>query len=294
MENVRNVQTVVLACVLSAAISFGIARTTSNTPAQTAASESMLDRIMESKTLRCGYVPYNPMIIKDAKTGDISGIGADIHQYIADVLGVKLVRTAEASWPTYIEDLRVGRYDMICDMDVWLPGYSSKLAVNLPILYTTISAWARPENAERFLNKPSEQFNSPDVTISAVDGTMPMVIAQKDFPNAKLLGMANMTDYTLNILNVVDKKADVTFVENVFAEMFLKTHPGELVNVTPNTPLRTYAWSIPTLTGDIKMKTVLEAIIGYMIDNGEVDKILHKYGVEKGLYVAEHPYRAVK
>ena len=72
---------------------------------------------------------------------------------------------------TYLEDLKMGRYDMLCDMDFWFPPYSAQLATNTPVLYTIVSGWARPENAERFLNKPLDQFNSENVTISAIDGT---------------------------------------------------------------------------------------------------------------------------
>lgn len=257
--------------------------------------ESTIDRIKRTKTLRCGYVPYNPLIIKDPKTGEISGIGADIHKRIADMLGAKVEWAAEVSWSTYIEDLRTSRFDMLCNLDLTFPPYVGTLSTNLPVLYTIATAWVRPEDAPRFLGKPADVFNSPDITVSAVDGTMPLEITRHDFPQAKIFGMPPLTDYMFNLMNVADKKADVTFVEKVFGEQFLKANPGKLVNVTPeDKPLRVYAYSIPTLPGDTKTKEAMESAISYMVNNGEIDQIIRKYGAEKGYYVASQPYRPVR
>lgn len=257
-------------------------------------NQDTLDRILSSKTLRCGYVPYNPLIIKDANTGAITGIGADIHERIAQMLGVKIAWTSETTWSTYIQDLKAKRYDMLCDMDFMFPPYVTHLATNLPILYTMVTAWMRPEEAAKYLDQPLQQFNSPDITVSAIDGTLPMVITQDYFPKAKILGMPNTTDYTFNLLNVVHKKANVTFVEKIFGEKYLKAHPGQLVNVTPKTPIQVYAYTIPTLPEEVRLRTAIENIIGYMLNNGEIDAIVRKYEAENGYYVAEHPYRQAK
>jgi hypothetical protein len=123
---------------------------------------------------------------------------------------------------------------------------------------------------------------------------MPSVLAAHDFPKAKLLSLPAMTDYTFNLTNVVAYKADITFVENVFAQTFLKTDPGTLVNVTPDAPLRVYAYSIPTLPGDVKMRATMESIIGYMLDNGIIDTIVRKYGAEQSYYIADRARRPVK
>lgn len=290
---------ILLASFLAAVISYGVASYVApHAQSQDASLQrpSTLDRILKTKTLRCGYVPFDPLIVKDPQTGEISGIGADIHKRIADILGAKIEWTAEASWSTYIQDLKSGRYDMLCDMDFTFPAYVGHLATNLPVFYTIATAWVRPEDAPRFAGKSAEEaFNSPEITVSAIDGTMPLEIARHDFPKAKILGMPPLTDYTFNLINVVDKKADVTFVEKIFAEQFLRNHPGALVNVTPtDRPLRVYAYSVPTLPGDTKMKEAMESALFYMINNGEIDAILRKYGAEKGYFVAEQPYRPVR
>ncbi|MGE4351527.1 MAG: substrate-binding periplasmic protein [Bdellovibrionales bacterium] len=288
----------IVVAVLSAAISYVTATHMvgkSETASGQTERESTIDRIKRTKILRCGYVPYNPLIIIDPKTNEISGIGADVHKRIAEMLGAKVEWVAEVTWSTYIEDLRTGRYDMLCDMDFTFPPYVGVLSTNLPVLYTIATAWVRPEDAPRFQNQPVEVFNSPDITVSAVDGTMPLEIARHDFPKAKLFGMPALNDYMLNLTNVADKKADVTFVEKVFGEQFLKANPGKLVNVTPeDRPLRVYAYSIPTLPWDTKTKDAMESAISYMVNNGEIDQIIRKYGAEKGYFVASPTYRAVR
>lgn len=47
-------------------------------PAFAAEKESSYDRVMRTRTLRCGYGIFQPMIMKDPNTRKISGIFVDI------------------------------------------------------------------------------------------------------------------------------------------------------------------------------------------------------------------------
>ena len=104
-----------------------------------------------------------------------------------------------------------------------------------------------------------------------------MLIKNTDYPEAKILSMPAMTDYSSILMNVTDKKADVTFVERVVANNFLKANPGKLVSITGDKPLRVFPYFIPFKIGETKLKSTIDSIIVLMRENGEIERILSKY-----------------
>jgi polar amino acid transport system substrate-binding protein len=260
-------------CLAAAVIAGGV----SFYRAQTTAPEiqSVYDRIMRSHEIRCGYVNYPPLLMKDPNTGKFSGIGAEIMERAAQILHVKLVWVEETSWANYIEGLNSNRFDMLCTLDFFPPEYAGRVEVTSPLFYTGIGAYKRADDA-RFPNG-FWQFNDPNITISALDGSISMLIQNTDYPNAKILSMPALTDYSTLLLNVVDKKADVVFVERVVANNYLKSNPGKLVNVAEDKPLRVFSYFIPFKIGETRLKSTLDGIVNVMRENGEIDKILDKY-----------------
>lgn len=236
---------------------------------------SAFDRIMAKKELRCGYVNYPPLLSKDPNTDEFSGIGVDIVKRVAEILDVKITWAEEVTWATYIEGLRTNRYDMLCTLDFFLPAYAGKLEMTSPVFYTGIGVYKRPDDA-RF-PEGFRDFNKKDISISAIDGSLSMLIKNSDYPDATLVSMPNTTDYSFILSNIVSKKADVTFVERSVGNDFLKKNPGALVNIAETKPLRIYPYFIPVDLGEAKLKSTLEGIISLMLNNGEIDKILDKY-----------------
>lgn len=276
---------------LAAAAAVAFAVVALRGPASTAKAESSVyDRIMQSHEIRCGYVNYPPLLSKDPNTGAFSGIGVEIMQRIADILRVKLVWAEETAWANFIEGLKTNRFDVLCNLDFMLPEYAGKIDVTEPLFYTGIGVYKRIDDA-RFPDG-FRQFNDPAITISAIDGSVSMRIRDSDYPQAKILSMPAMTDYSTILLNVVDKKADVSFVERAAASGFLKANPGKLVNIAEGRPLRIFPYIVPFKIGETKLKSTMDGVIRFLRENGEIDKILDKY--ENGtpvFYRAAQEYR---
>lgn len=240
-----------------------------------AKDNAAFDRIMAKRELRCGYVNYPPLLAKDPNTGEFSGIGVDIMKRVAETLDVKIVWAEEVTWATYIEGLRSNRYDALCTLDFFLPAYAGKLEITDPVFYTGIGVYKRP-NDSRF-KEGFRSFNNKDISISAIDGSLSMMIKNSDYPEAKLVSMPNTTDYSFILSNVVTKKADVTFVERSVGNDFLKKNPSALINIAEKKPLRIYPYFIPTAIGETKLKSTFDGIVSLMLNNGEIDAILDKY-----------------
>ena len=75
---------------------------------------SILERVKSEKTIRVGYAAYPPYVIKDLKTGELSGYYIDIMNETASRAGLK-VEWVETTWQTFISDLQTGKFDVIDD-----------------------------------------------------------------------------------------------------------------------------------------------------------------------------------
>src|SRR5690349_10046206 len=75
--------------------------------------ESAFERVMRTRTLRCGYVISPPHLQKDPNTGALSGIAHDALEKMASHLGLKIDWAEQVGWATMLEGLSDGRYDMM-------------------------------------------------------------------------------------------------------------------------------------------------------------------------------------
>jgi ABC-type amino acid transport substrate-binding protein len=270
----KNFRIVLLACALSTVIAFGITAY-GTSQIQGKAEQTVYDRVMQKREIRCGYLNYPPLLTKDPNTGAFSGIGVDIMNRVADMLNVKLVWAQESSWAGYIEDLNTNRFDVLCNLDFFLPFDVGRVDMSDPLFYTSVGIYKRADDL-RF-SEGFRDFNNPDITISGIDGSLSLIIQQSDYPKAKTISGPQTMDYSLIMQNVVNKKADVVFVENSTANSFIKTNPGTLVNIAEKTPLRVFPYFIPFKLGEDKLRVTFNSVIAFMRENGEIEKILAKH-----------------
>src|SRR5690349_20909146 len=71
------------------------------TQSQPAPIEDSLSQIVKTGVMNVGYIDYPPAVIKDPRTGELSGEFVEIARYIAQQLNVK-IQFHEASWSTFI------------------------------------------------------------------------------------------------------------------------------------------------------------------------------------------------
>ena len=255
------------------------------------AQEGAFDRVMRTKTLRCGYVVYPPTIIKDPATGKMSGLMYDAIEAAATKAGLKVEWVEDLNWGNYMASLAYDHADMICAA-AWnnnIEEWQQAEAIG-PLFYSGIGVWVRADDA-RFVGN-IELINDPAVTISSIDGTIPGRIAAVDFPKAKVLSLPQTSDYTLNLLNVADHKADLTFVENYQGRAFDQKNPGVLKNIAATKPLRIFPNVFLVRKGELKLKTMFNSIFDEMMNNGEMEKLIEKYETYPGaFYRVAVPYK---
>jgi ABC-type amino acid transport substrate-binding protein len=131
-------------------------------------------------------------------------------------------------------------------------------------------------NDTRF-DKDLSKLNDSKITLSIMDGTTLAVIAEQDFPNAKTLGVPQMSPLSDLLLNVSSGKADAVAIDNYLAKDFVAKNPGTLKDITPKNPVRVYPNGFIIKRDEFAFKQMIDAALLEMLYSGWVDATITKY-----------------
>lgn len=249
--------------------------------------ESAYERVTRTGILRCGYIVYPPALIKDPNTGKLSGIMHDIIEKAAEALNLHVKWVEETTYAEFDAGLKSNRFDIMCGTKWNIAGQARTADFTIPLWYSGLGVWVC-QNDDRFTNN-LERINAPDVKIAAVDGTIPAIIAKEDYPQADVVSLPQHSDYTANLLNIENKKADVGFVEVYTGNDYLYNNPGSLKNIIKK-PIRTYGNSMLVKQGEDDLLRMINQTLTSLLDVGFVDKIIDKYEKYPNSYyrIAKH------
>jgi ABC-type amino acid transport substrate-binding protein len=240
-----------------------------------ATTKSAYDRILETKTIRVGYITYPPSFIKDPNTGNLTGIMHDVLVAAGKNLELKIEFTEEVGWGTMVEAVQTGKVDMVCT-GLWPSSTRGKFAdFTNSIYYSPIRAYVKAGNKK--FDGNVDLANSEKFKIATVDGEMTSIIAKFNFPKAKTLALPQNSDVSQVLLNVASGKADITFVESIVANQYLATNPGSIQPVANINPLRVYPNVMMVPKGDVKFASMLNVAFDELANSGATNKIISQY-----------------
>ncbi len=251
-------------------------------------AESAISRVNKSQTINCGYVEYAPALKKDLNTGTWSGFNADIMKSVGQRLELKVDFSTSTGWATVIADLNTKKFDMLCS-GFWVHPSIGKFALfSRPFVFQPTFIVARA-NDKRFSH--SINLNSPDLKMVALEGDNPINIAKADFPNAKILELPNMTDFSQVLVNVANGRADFTIVDAYTFGAYNKNNPKKLRLVNTDSPVRIYPVSFVFNADDVVFRDAVNAALDEMILDGTMDKIFNNIDAyPNAFYRATIPY----
>ena len=153
-----------------------------------------------------------------------------------------------------------------------------KLAtLSVPAYYSGIGIWVRPGESRIAPTNDWASLNDPDIRIAAIDGSTPMLIAQTQFPNAKIVSYPDHTSESQLFLDIVGKKADVFFAEPYQGMRFLSSNPGSVKNLAVDKPLRIFADVFIMPKNEPQFKSMIDNSLQELQYSGALDKIIKKY-----------------
>lgn len=249
--------------------------------------QPVYDRVMKDRTLRCGYFDYAPYVMRDPNTGKLSGSFYDLTEKLAQVMNLKVEWTQETTFTTYIEDMRTGRYDVMCG-GFWPIGNMADMAYTDPVFFVPYYVYVRADD-HRFDNNVA-LLNDPQYKFATIDGETSSIVKSEDFPNAGNTSLPNISDVSQILLEVSTKHADATTAEPIVADLFLKHNPGTLRAIHTSEPIRVFetVWTVPA--GEQKLANWLNNGVRQMLFSGYVEPIVEKYHGKGTFLPVAKPY----
>lgn len=245
-------------------------------PAIAQEKENVFDRVMRTGTIRCAYVVWPPEFTIDPNTGEMSGIAYDLTMELARRLDLKVEWAEEVNFANMAEGLAADRYDMVCFSTYRQSARVKRADYTAAFYYSGTGVFVRTDD-HRFDGKAYEVFNDPSVTISTIDGEMSQIIASGQFPKAKTFSIPQNSDFASLLLNVANKKADVTFANQIAAKRFRLSNPGLIRDIAGNKPLRVFSHGFVIKKGELVWGKTLDQVIAEMQDQGFIERTLQKY-----------------
>ena len=254
--------------------------------ASTSATESTYDRVMRTQTIRCGYAVWPPLLIKDANSGQLSGMEYDYLQALGEALHLKIDWAEEVGWGDFPVALNAGRIDAFC-AGAW-PNSSRARQIDFttPILYQPLYAYVRADD-HRFDNNLAA-INSPSVTTVTMDGEMSSLVTAADFPQAKTVQLPQLSSPPELLLNVTSGKGDVTFTDSYTAAEYAANNPGKIRRVT-SPPLRAFGVPLAIAHGQYEFARMADIATEELLASGKIEKIITKYEREPGMFLRAAP-----
>jgi polar amino acid transport system substrate-binding protein len=254
--------------------------------------ESVYDRVMRTGVIKVTYAMNPPIVMKDPNTGKLSGIMYEAINKAFENIGIKVEWTDEVGWGVFPEVLNSDR----CDIEgaaAWLNAPRAKACdFSNPICFSVLGVWVRADD-HRFDKDPS-LLNDPGVTLGVLDGEMSSVIAQTEFPKAKLCTLPQLADISQSLLNVETKKADACFVELAIAADYLKHNPGKLRNIAADRPFRVFGNAVMFKHNEPAFKSLVNNLFADLQQTGFIDKLIKKYEPYPGAYYRVAPSYSLK
>lgn len=237
--------------------------------------ESVYERVLRTGTIRCGYHSWEPFLRKDINTGEFSGIYYDYMQGLGRILALKIEWVEDIGFGPHVEALKNDRFDMMCAGDFQNGARSRFIDYTTPILYTTLYAYVRVDDA-RF-DTDLTRANNPEIKIASVEGTSPFVVVNHDFPAAQKITHPEAAELTTPLLDVATGKADLTIANVSVAGGFMTKNPGQLRLVPTPYPVRLFGSSLSLRKDEHELRRMIDAATREMVYSGAIAAIVKKY-----------------
>lgn len=237
-------------------------------------------RVQQTRTLRCAYAAYNPMVIIDPNTRQLSGIFYDLVNEIGKRANIAVEWVEEVGYGNINAGFVTNRYEAFA-AGLWPAGSRAVNTVfSAPLFYDPISIWVNAKDT-RFDDGQDgsgwEKLNSPDYTVTYTDGDGTQNMKAAFFPLAKSAPSSQADAIADECSKVATGKADAMFRDLISGDLYLKNNPGSIKNVSPGQPVIMYPLTIGFNQNEHGLKSMVDAVIYELQQDGTVNRTIKKY-----------------
>lgn len=251
-----------------------------------ATNENVFERVMRTKTLRCGYYLYPPYAERDPKTGELRGTLHELVEELGKTLGLKIEWAEEIPVGQDVAALNSGRIDSVCSTADYEPNTYALIESSSALFYIRNAIYARADDPRFSKPVSTKDLNKSDIKFSGIEGDSTLIYARLIFPNAQTSGaLPQMSDASQAFLEVETDKADLVIVEEPVAQRALKNNPGKFMRVEFTDDLPVYGAVLNFAKGEDKLRLTINHAIEYMSVNGTLDHMLDRFDAGGDNYI---------
>jgi polar amino acid transport system substrate-binding protein len=254
------------------------------TPGQAAGvTESTFDRVMRTRTIRCGYYVFPPVTYRDPNTRELSGFTVDMMNEIGRRAGLKIEWAEETNFVTWTESLKAGRFDVACTPNWPDTPLATVITFGTPMFYAGLYPMVRADDA-RFKDGVDvmKALNSPGITFTTIEGNAIDGITRNYFPKAKTIVQPKSAGDSSFVLDVLTMKADVLLIDQNGKVEFNRANPGKLRLIDSVPPVKMMPFVLAVDRNEMILKDFLDNAVHDLIYDGTMDRMLRQWEPEPG------------
>jgi ABC-type amino acid transport substrate-binding protein len=260
--------------LLIGGISYFIGQNTTQV-SKIAKKETTFERVMRTGEIRCAYAPFEPPLIKDPNTGQLSGIFYDVMEEVGKRLNLKINWSEEVGQGTIAEGFATDRYDAFCN-NIWpTPARSRAADFTIPLFYSPVFVFVRADD-HRFDGDISK-LNDLAYAFAVKDGDVSDSYAKQLFPKAKRTSIPDMAEISQLMEDLIHQKADAVINSPELFYQFLDKNPGTVRNLTPDHPIDAAPDTIMIKPDQYQFKRMLDVTLQGLLSSGFIDAEIEKY-----------------
>uniref|UniRef100_UPI00334146BC substrate-binding periplasmic protein n=1 Tax=Castellaniella defragrans TaxID=75697 RepID=UPI00334146BC len=240
-----------------------------------AAHAQLWQSVQQRGTLRCAAPLYPPLVIKDPKTQEYSGVYLDLcREFGEQVLGVK-VAFVDTTWDNIIAGLQSGKWDISPALN-HTPKRALAVRFSTSASYSELDVVYDPKNPKmQNVTTALESLDQPDITFGVVSGTAHDHTISRRLKQARIMRLPSIDEVRLALLS---RRVDATVDEVDTNRIFLMQYPGRFASVNPVPALQKQGmgFGLPHQTSSADT-AVLDIFINEKVALGEVDELFKRY-----------------
>ncbi len=269
MNNKKSLSIIIILVVISCALSV-IAFTRAN--GSSANTSDSLATMQKTKIMKVCYAIWPPAVIKDAKTGALSGHDIDAMELMAKEAGAT-IEYHETTFGDMAAAVQSGTCDIGTSLFVKIPR-AAAVAFSRPILYGGNSGLVRRGDT-RFSS--IEDVDKPGIKVAVATGESGHIYAKEHFKNAQIIPIdVESSDLSRFLLEVTSGRADIGIADANTIRLFAAQHP-DTNDVFANNTFDLNPDAFPIRHGDNNFLNFVNNSLLYMQTSGKWAEFEKKY-----------------